>query len=204
MKKINMIGKQFGRLTVISEVPRCGCNAIKYLCVCQCGNEKVVRGMLLRNGNTKSCGCLRNEETKIRNSTHGKSKTRLYNIYNLMLRRCNNEKHHAYKNYGGRGISVDFCSFDDFYVWAMENGYSENLTLDRIDNDGNYSSQNCRWVTRKQQSNNKRNNVKYMGMPLAKACEMFGINYNTVKTRKNKYGYSLEQALSMPLRGKQE
>lgn len=156
MNKINMIGKKFGKLTVIEEQEeRNKRKEIIYKCECECGNIVYVRGISLRNGSTKSCGCLKGEK-------HGKYKHRLYSIWKNMKNRCYNEKYYQYKDWGGRGIVV--CdewkhSFEAFYNWAMNNSYRDDLSIDRIDNDGNYKPSNCRWLTTKEQSYNRRSNV---------------------------------------------
>ena len=164
----NMVGQRFGRLTVIRQEGFTNGRVAKWLCLCDCGKERIIDGSSLRRGYSKSCGCLRDEiESKI-HSTHRKTKTKLYNVWTHMIQRCYNPSHTAYKRYGGRGISV--CDewrndFMRFYEWAMANGYDENApfhqcTIDRIDNDKGYSPDNCRWVDAKTQNNNKSNSRK--------------------------------------------
>lgn len=160
----SVIGERFGRLVAIGvEKPEPQRKGRKVICRCDCGNEKAINYGSLKSGRTKSCGCLRKETARItanKNIKHGKTNTRLYTIWGSMLKRCRNENDPAYPRYGGRGIAVclEWCDFENFQAWAIENGYSENLTLDRKDTNGDYCPENCRWTTPKVQSNNKRNN----------------------------------------------
>lgn len=182
-------GTKFGRLIVLEEV-----NDKKlgkaYKCQCDCGNVTCVRGTMLQNGNTKSCGCLHNEGN---NKKHKLSYTKLYRVYYGMKNRCYNEKFTYYQDYGGRGIKICDAWLNNnqtFFNWAINNGYKEGLTIDRIDVDGDYEPDNCRWITSLEQVRNRRSTVyiEYDGVTktLAQWSDELNISYHTLYTRYTK------------------
>ena len=153
--------RKFGRLEVI-QFEYMKNRKSHLLCKCQCGNYKVIRRDALMSGRVKSCGCFNRERARetrtVLNLKHGKSNTRLYSIWESMKKRCYNPKHKNYNRYGGRGIIV--CEgwlhdFQAFYDWAITHGYEDCLTIDRINNNGIYEPNNCRWITIQEQQRNK-------------------------------------------------
>lgn len=165
-KREDLTGQRFGRLVVQERLPKNDGHVSWWLCKCDCGNVKQVRGSCLKRGDTKSCGCLSRELASERGKSllrkHGWYGTRLYGIWHNIVDRCSNPKSLAYKHYGGRGIKM--CKEwrenpSTFCEWAVANGYADNLTIDRIDNNKDYKPSNCRWVTNNAQQVNKRNNV---------------------------------------------
>ncbi len=162
-KAADLTGQKFGRLLVIERsATNSKQNKPRWICKCDCGNEAEVNASDLKTGNTKSCGCFDVESVKARFTTHGQRKTKLYFIWCNMKDRCQREKNKRYADWGGRGIKVcpEWQNYEAFHEWAIQNGYEEGLSIDRINNDGNYQPSNCRWITRSEQNANKRKTYK--------------------------------------------
>lgn len=196
-------GERFGRLTAIKEVEH-GRRDRKFLCQCDCGNQKIVAFHGLRYGHTKSCGCYRKESLSNAYTTHGESKTRLYGVWTEMKRRCFKEKDKRYKYYGARGITVcdEWLQYEGFRDWALLNGYKKNLSIERINVDGNYTPANCTWITQAQQTRNMRSNVVlaiggFAGC-LSEVARHFGIKPGTLRSRLRR-GVPLEIAIKAPV-----
>ena len=205
MQVVDATGKRYGRLVVVA---RAGSNKKKnatWLCRCDCGNTVTVVGNKLRNGHTQSCGCLYVESRSSSHLKHGLNDHPLYVIWKDIRQRCNNENQLAYKDYGGRGIDVckEWNDFQSFYDWANSNGYAPGLEIDRIDNNGNYCPQNCRWTTHKENNNNKRSNVylSYNGrtQTVTQWAEELGVNVATIYWRL-KHWHDIEKVLFTPVR----
>lgn len=210
-KRIDLTGKRFGRLVVV-DYAFTKDNKAYWNCICDCGNTCVKKGSNLMYDVTKSCGCLHKEQLQQRNTLSAKWKgsstgdnQRLYHIWCAIRNRCYSEHHVRYDRYGGRGIKVcdewlnDFYAFED---WSMENGYQDDLTIDRIDFDGDYEPDNCRWITQKEQCNNKSDNkyLEYKGEihTLSEWCDILDIPYDRTKARLNTCHMTVEQAFELP------
>lgn len=157
MAFIDITGNTYNQLTVIKEVlPRT--KPTKWVCQCSCGNIKEVIGASLKNGSTKSCGCLHIETNKKQFTKHGDYSDKLYLVYRAIIQRCTNPNHSAFNYYGGRGISIshEWNEYPAFKEWALTHGYKNGLSLDRQDNNKGYSPSNCCWVNSVQQSRNRR------------------------------------------------
>lgn len=186
---VNMIGFKIGRLTVSKEVVSENGHAM-WECLCECGNITIAEGYALRSSLKQSCGCLIRDANIKRNYVHGMARTRLYTTWIGIRDRCKNVSSDSYKNYGGRGITIDKewdLDFLSFYNWAINNGYDDSLTIERIDVNKGYCPSNCMWIPRSKQNRNKTNTiyVTYMGerMPLVDACEKSGTDYNLAVQR---------------------
>lgn len=206
---IDLTGQRFGRLTVLEMAEKKPYSkAACWSCVCDCGKKKTVLGTNLRNGTIRSCGCLSRDVVVETHTKHGKSNTRLYRIWRGMIDRCEKTNSISYENYGGRGITICKEWRDDvgiFSKWAMENGYEEGLSLDRIDNDEGYFPKNCRWSSSKEQANNRRTNYNIVlngeKKTLSEWCEELQLNYKTVKSRIHR-SWTIEEALELVPRKK--
>lgn len=205
MHKRDLTGLKFNMLTVESFAYIRDSHAY-WNCVCDCGKKTVVCGSRLMRNTTKSCGCLGPKMTRQRAKREGFSTTRLHRIYTGIKTRCYNKKSKDYKNYGGRGIVVYKEWLENplaFRDWALSNGYKENLSIDRIDVNGNYEPSNCRWSTVKQQGNNRRSNllITWNGetKTAAEWCAEKGWNRHIIPERLRK-GWSLEKAMTTPRR----
>ncbi len=166
----NLIGKTYGRLTVISYSEKNKYNRSMWLYKCECGNSKIISSNSLQQGHTKSCGCLDKEKhiSSPNRTTHGECGTRLYRIWQAMKNRCSNPNSPDYKRYyGGKGVTIcDNWKYNywTFRNWAVLHGYKENLSIDRIDPNGKYEPSNCRWATAKEQRHNQTR-CKKEGVP---------------------------------------
>ena len=180
-KKIDMTGRVIGLLTVIEECGRSKDGQVLWRCRCECGNEVIVRGDHLRNEDTTSCGCCQRECAAEDRTTHGMSKTRLFSVWVDMLKRTGvykgaNEKTKRAYQYRGITVCDDWLVFENFRDWAISHGYSDDLEIDRKDNDKGYCPENCRWVSRRENVNNRRNTIRLEdGTPLAVFCSKVGI-----------------------------
>ena len=185
-EKIDMTGRVIGRLLVIEECGRDARGKALWRCRCECGNEVIVLGDNLRRERTTSCGCYQRECAVESHTTHGMSKTRIYSVWSDMLKRAGVIKgasEEVKHNYQDRGITVcdEWLVFENFRDWALSHGYKEGLQIDRVNNDAGYCPENCRWVTPKENTNNRRNTIRLEdGTPLAMFCSKVGI-----QTREN-------------------
>lgn len=188
----DLTGQKFGLLTVIG-LAETDTRKTYWVCKCDCGNMKTVRSDSLLCGAIKSCGCIKRKQDEVnltKNHRHKMSGTRIYLEWQGMKSRCYNKGSARYADWGGRGIEV--CeqwrnSFESFYTWAMANGYQDNLTIDRIDNNGNYCPENCRWVGQQEQCRNRRSNINITignsTRTLMEWCEIFQVDYTNVNAR---------------------
>ena len=203
------VGRKFGRLLVLEAVGHTEQGRIQYRCKCDCGNEIITHNV----GDCKTnCGCISSELRKISATIHGDSKTRLHRIWRLIINRCNNSKTKRFHNYGGRGISI--CDewtlpkgqgYINFKEWSMNKGYEDHLTIDRIDNDGNYEPGNCRWTTTQIQARNTSYNVYIKDKIVTDWAKLYQVTTALIY-KKRKLNWSEDQLyrfiISKPLRKK--
>lgn len=200
----SMVGKTIGRLYVVERVGVINKNS-HYRCVCECGNETIVSRPNLKT-HTRSCGCLSREITSMTSKTHGLSRSSIHNRWNAIKQRCGDKNN---KHYGGRGISI--CdewsnSFISFYEWSIKNGYSEELEIDRINNNGNYEPSNCRWV---EKTVNQKNKNPYFlknkeGITFCKNRNMWVAQIGGGKNKRSKRFKTREEAISQRIEWAEE
>lgn len=205
-KVYDLTGQRFGRWSVLKRSGNDDQGAATWLCRCDCGKERIVRGYALRYGHTKSCGCLQSEQVTERDWKHGESRTQLYRVWTGIKKRCSNPRDPAYRNYGGRGIclcSEWLSSFEVFRDWALSHGYRDGMSIDRIDNDGDYSPENCRWADAKTQCNNRRSNrrIDFNGQAhtISEWSDITGIPQDVIRYRL-RAGWEEKRALTEKVR----
>lgn len=208
--KTDLSGKVFGKLTVLHQaddyVSKTGKPYATWLCKCECGVEKVYMQCSLTTGHTVSCGCHRRALMKEAKTIHGGVGTKLYNSWRAMKERCTNPHAENYPSYGGRGIRVceEWLDYEIFMSWALTHGYKPGLTIDRVDMNGDYTPENCRWINQRQQCNNKRNNrrITFNGRTktLSEWASEVGINKGTILNRIDKLGWDASKALTEPVK----
>lgn len=203
-KFIDITGKRFSNLVVIKRIENASGGVAMWECLCDCGKTTKVRGSNLKSGAVKSCGCRRiNAKPTLR---HNMSNSRLYREWASIKIRCNNPSHLSYKNYGGRGIKMceEWClSFESFMRWALDNGYSDDLTIERKDVNGDYCPDNCTWIPADEQQGNRRScyTITYNGKTqnLVKWCNELNLSYKLIHNRMHKLGWTFEKAISEPV-----
>ena len=203
---IDLTGQRFGKWTVESRAENSIKGDARWNCICDCGTHRIVFGNSLRHGSSKSCGCFNPKRDAGLHRTHNLCHHPLYPVWNTMRQRCTNPDSKSYPRYGGRGIKVceAWSSFKEFHDWAVSNGWQEGLTIDRIDNDGNYCPENCRWVDYNVQANNTSANrlITYKGKTQTEAqwAKELGMNKYTLSSRINLRGWSIEKAFETPVK----
>lgn len=199
--RIDLTGKRYGNLEVIKLVVDEPGKKKKWLCKCDCGNVCIVAGSNLRNGHTKSCIECGHKVVAKKKTVHGETGTKLYLVWRAVLNRCENPKSKSYCDYGKRGIHLceEWHNPKIFFDWAHKSGYEDGLEIDRINVNGDYCPENCRWITKQENANNKRNNkvVEYAGekKTLAEWARFYNVNYKNL-SRNLKKGYTLIEAVN--------
>jgi hypothetical protein len=211
MRKIDIVGKEIGRWTILSEEPKTK-RYIEYVCKCQCGNIKTVCGLSLKSGKSRSCGCINREITRARNYRHGMRHTRLYAIWSNMIARCDNKTSSSWERYGARGITVckpwrNYANFHQdmiaSYLAHVKDHGESRTSIDRINNMRGYSPKNCRWATPSVQSRNRRQirNITYKGRTLCMKdwALLLGVRYQSIQGRLDR-GWSFDKVIKTPIR----
>lgn len=200
----NILGQKFGRLEVIASADSNSCGQARWSCRCECGGECVVVGGKLRSGHTQSCGCLQSERTKAAATTHALSGHPLYFVWKNMMARCFKRDNPHFRNWGGRGITVcDKWRTLEGFIEDMFPSFRSEMSIDRIDNDGNYEPSNCRWATKTQQGRNTRRSIvaetEFGSFQIGDASERFGISKKVLDWRVRK-GWSPQRMLQSVVR----
>jgi hypothetical protein len=211
-----LIGERIGKLLIIEEAEPVFSGKQKYrtyLCSCDCGNKKIIRKVHLQRQSTKSCGCTVKENAVLRNTSHGFSNSLLWEVWKGMNSRCNNPANQSYRHYGGKGVQVSERwkqRFDGVEIGFMNfsndvlSTYREGLEIERIDNNKNYEPSNCTWASRKDQILNRSITrfLEFQGkiLCLSDWAELLGINKNTLFSRIDVLGWSVEKAFTTPAR----
>lgn len=206
--KRNLIGETFNKWIVIGPGEKTKDGHKTWLCECNCENhvQRYVREYDLISQKSKSCGCLQKEKVKEFKTKHGQCNSSLYNIWSEMKQRVKNEKNEHYRDYGGRGIKIcdSWLDFENFYKWAINNGYQKGLSIERKNVNGNYCPENCEWIELKHQQRNKRtsNKIKINKEEkcLAEWCQIYDMPYDTVRARIKLLGWEPEKALIQPIK----
>ena len=199
-KFMDLTGNKYGYWTVLRRVSNNQRGSARWLCECECGKQRILTTSALSKGYSRSCGCHKNDY----NRTHGGKGTRLYEIWRHMRYRCENPNNQAYEHYGARGITVcnEWHDFASFRKWAEANGYDDSKSIDRIDVNGNYTPDNCRWVDSKTQMNNRRNTPHYeyngQTLTISEWSQKLGIPRSTILNRL-KRGWEFERAILTPV-----
>jgi len=198
----DLTNQRFGRLVVIKRAPNKG-KKVAWYCQCDCGKTTIATTTNLCQHLMFSCGCLKMEKLLQRSTKHNLSRTKIYDVWIAIRKRCYSPANISYKNYGGRGITI--CedwknNFSSFYEWSMKNGYKEGLSIDRIDNNGNYCPENCRWTDKLTQANNTRTNhfITFCNQTktIAEWARHFNLPYSNILAKLQKNNYDAEKAFA--------